>query len=182
MIQAKSRKKSKKSNIIHSQDLSSILQNRQASIKIIWNDLRKKIKNENPVSIDKIVEKQEITEGEAMGKAYMTKGMSTTYASGENYSSTTKTNVYYESSKQNNHKQAKSEEMVHSPVIEHLIQIHNAGVSAQVYGKIKNQLMNVQTPNIEGDLYEKGKIALFNMTNKVLKELVYETSGVMIWF
>lgn len=167
---------------INSQDLTSILQDNQAGIKKIWDDLSRKLKEEKPAPIEEIVERQEITEGEALGKAYMAKGISTTYASGENYSGTTKTNVYYKSRDKCDEKQAKTEEMVHSPVAEHLIQVHNAGVSAQVYGKIKNQFMTAVTPNIDGDLHEKGRVAVFNIANKMLKELIYETSGAMVWF
>lgn len=124
----------------------------------------------------------DVSEGEALGKAYSATGQSTSYSVEENYCKSTPFKVYYErSKKEKNNDKTAAAEMAHSPVVENLVETQQIAVAAQVNGKIKNEFGGmVVTP--QQDLYEKERVELFNRTNKALKELIYATSGVVTWF
>ncbi|MBI4016846.1 MAG: hypothetical protein HY363_04085 [Candidatus Aenigmarchaeota archaeon] len=147
-------------------------------------------KNEKKHRIDCIEEtvdvKTEITEGEAIGKAYSSAGRQTIYAVAENYggSTSTQSKVHYVRCKIEKYDDCKKEaaaEMVHSPVVENLIETQRAGVAAQVNGRIKNEFGSaVVTPT--QDLYEKERVETFKRTNKAFNEFIYATCGLVDWF
>ena len=140
-------------------DLSLLMvKNKEAQsehMKELWKKLLENAKKDEFGPIDKVVtiEKADLTEGEAFSKAYSAKGQLTSYFTGEHYGKST-ANVYYKSAGQKNkndrHK-TNAAEMMHSPVVENLIETQQAGVASQVYAKLKNEFGNVVTPH--QDLY-----------------------------
>ncbi len=172
--------------------LGAVIYNTKKLLTELLDNARKDEKKDKLNFIEDITElvdvKTEITEGEALGRAYSSAECPTAYFAVEDYdgitSTSTQSKVYYvrcKIEKENDCKKEAAAEMVHSPVVENLIETQRAGVAAQVNGRIKNEFGSaVVTPT--QDLYEKERVETFNRTNKAFKELIYATCGLVEWF
>ena len=149
-------------------------------------------KKNNTDSLDRVVqastqpEETSSTVGEALAKAYTILDTTLPYAANtgtETYTGKTPTTPHHKQEKHHLQKtiSEQNKQDLHSPVVNNEISIQQAGQKEQTNARHQNEYgKTLITPELT--LEEKEKNYWWRMTNKALKELIYETAGHITWF